>query len=853
MTSVSYNGGDRNSFKPTSRAVQKYLSPLLLIAAVIETPLLFTAAQAATLNAPSCSQSDVQNAINSSASGDTVIVPAGSCNWSSLSIPGTKGITLMGTGTIISGAVTLNQNATASSRITGFTFTSSDAVNIFGSKTSAPFRLDNCTFINSSQVSFINTTGNAPGLIDHNNLNAGQASEMIHNLGMGPNDTSGWSDDITPGSSNAVYIEQNSFTYNATGNPAYFWGTAALQSYYGARTVFRYNTLNNVHVDQHGTAGMIGARWWEIYENTFFTGTNVNQDNYIRARAGSGVIFNNHKTGSSNLGAGTIELMEEDSGYPALYQIGRGKNQTLDPAYVWGNAASMSVGSGSSNVQANRDFYLSARSGYLAFTYPYPLTANGLPNPSGSLPPPGANWYVRPNGGSYGAENGSDWTNAFDGFSSINWAGISCGDTIWIAGGTYTQPLIPAKKCTSASPLSIRRALSDASAATSAAGWSAAFDTTVHQSGASATISFEGDYDSVVISGRTTAAGGANGWWLDRSATTGGAGIEFNVGGSDNNRIEYLDLQGPGEINYTSDGRAIDCTPSGTVTGNTFSHLKIWDWESGIYVVGCANPTFEFIDMYDIAPLNWQLFHPNGIIIWGSPNGIVRYSKFHKGPKGLGVGEGVFFEQGGGATGWQVYGNLFYDLDQSGWKAIEITSAVGAIKVYNNTFHNILAGSLYTSDTPSCTGGEWRNNLNYQSANNTCGTASNNLAAASASVFLNAAAHDYHIVGTVGTGFPRNAGANVAATVTADLDGNLFGADGAWDIGAYEYSGASSLNACDLNSDSATNISDVQLCVNQAIGTATCTSGDLNKDSACNVIDVQRVVNAVLGGQCVTQ
>src|SRR5262249_34844975 len=153
------------------------------------------------------------------------------------------------------------------------------------------------------------------------------------------------------------------------------------------------------------------------------------------------------------------------------------------------------------------------------------------------------------------------------------------------------------------------------------------FDSTVHQSGGNADISFEGDYDFIIISGRTTAAGGSNGWWLDRTSTTGGYGVGFNASSSDNNTIEYMDLQGPGEINYSSDGRGIDCTPpSGSVTGNIFSHLKIWDWESGIYAVGCSNPIFEYIDMFDIMPQNWSTFHPNGIITWGSANGIVRYS-----------------------------------------------------------------------------------------------------------------------------------------------------------------------------------------------------------------------------------
>jgi hypothetical protein len=397
-----------------------------------------------------------------------------------------------------------------------------------------------------------------------------------------------------------------------------------------------------------------------------------------------------------------------------------------------------------------------------------------------------ANYFVR--SGATGTNNGTSWTNAWNTFSAISWSSVNCGDTIWVAGGTYTTSLNPSKKCTSSARLYIRRARADAPEVTSSSGWSTAFDSTVRQSGSSAQINFNGDYDYITISGRTTASGGSNGWWLDRSTTTGGPGIGFNSGSSDYNIIEYIDMQGPGEINYASDGRAVDCTPSsGSVTGNTFSHLKIWNWESGIYAVSCSSPVFEYIDMFDIAPLNWSTYHPNGIITWGSPNGIVRYSTFHKGPNGKGVGEGIFFEQSGGSTGWQIYGNVFYDLNASGWKAIEITSAVGAIKVFNNTFDNILVGTLYTSNSWSCSGGEWRNNLSYQANVNTCGTASNNVTATSSAVFVNRANHDYHIVSTIGSGYPRNAGTNLSAFFTTDIDGRIFGADGTWDVGAYEY------------------------------------------------------------------
>src|SRR5437763_886648 len=58
---------------------------------------------------------------------------------------------------------------------------------------------------------------------------------------------------------------------------------------------------------------------------------------------------------------------------------------------------------------------------------------------SGAVRSEAANWFVRPNGATYGSGNGSSWTNAWSGFSSIAWGSVACGDTIWIAGGTYTQ------------------------------------------------------------------------------------------------------------------------------------------------------------------------------------------------------------------------------------------------------------------------------------------------------------------------------------------------------------------------------------------------------------------------------
>jgi hypothetical protein len=79
-----------------------------------------------------------------------------------------------------------------------------------------------------------------------------------------------------------------------------------------------------------------------------------------------------------------------------------------------------------------------------------------------------ANFYVRPNGGSYGSENGSDWNNAFDGFGDIAWA-IFLREIPFGSPEVYTQDLMPTKSGSAGNVIAIRRARSDASACTSAA------------------------------------------------------------------------------------------------------------------------------------------------------------------------------------------------------------------------------------------------------------------------------------------------------------------------------------------------------------------------------------------------
>jgi hypothetical protein len=71
---------------------------------------------AATIYAASCSYTDVKTAVDSANSGDTVIVPAGSCIWN-IPLVVTKGVILQGAGigvTNIKGNIIDNKNGVIS-------------------------------------------------------------------------------------------------------------------------------------------------------------------------------------------------------------------------------------------------------------------------------------------------------------------------------------------------------------------------------------------------------------------------------------------------------------------------------------------------------------------------------------------------------------------------------------------------------------------------------------------------------------------------------------------------------------------------------------------------------------------
>jgi hypothetical protein len=372
------------------------------------------AANAATINAASCSQSAVQTAVNAASNGDTVVVPAGSCTWTSNLALGSKAITLQGAGVgntnITDGygadqasVITFTQHATISTRITGFSFLGMGydhrAIKCTGSYTSAPMRIDHNSFYTATGDGTGGTVEvdifSCRGLVDHNTFTAPGNAEMLHHHGDG---TAGWTEDVTPGGTDALYMEDNTFTSISSST-----ANSAFENYDGSIVVARYNSLNSTQFDVHGCCSPIGGRWSEFYNNTW-TNTIPSIDKNMDFRSGSGVIFNNS---GATQGSGIVFRCDDTPGV-----VGVGYNYgSYSPVYVWNNGT-IPVNVGLNNnypvgnvCAANKNWYVSGSQpsnmtiwqtssgattyNYTPFTYPYPLDANGMPNPGGSpvVPP----------------------------------------------------------------------------------------------------------------------------------------------------------------------------------------------------------------------------------------------------------------------------------------------------------------------------------------------------------------------------------------------------------------------------------------------------------------------------------
>jgi len=308
--------------------------------------------RANTYTAASCGSSDFQTAVNSATDGDTVNGPngGGSATWSG-PVTVSKGITLNFNGCVInpnSSHLNLNTDSVGSLIVTNGTFSkcygngdSPFQVNLAsGPPYNKIFRIYNVTFSGTNGGgTCVTTNGLGPGLIDHNEINGtGNADETFHILGGNAGCSSCWTEDVIPGGSDMVFMENNNWNYSGQ----YCQGEEAN---YGAVFVFRYNQLKNCQNDVHGAGP--STRWTEMYNNTYLT--NPGTGSFMDFRGGSGVYFNN--TYQTGVGITVGPIGSDTTGtYPVRYQFGMGLNGTnYTPVYFWNNSGLTSISSISNN------------------------------------------------------------------------------------------------------------------------------------------------------------------------------------------------------------------------------------------------------------------------------------------------------------------------------------------------------------------------------------------------------------------------------------------------------------------------------------------------------------------------
>jgi hypothetical protein len=437
----------------------------------------------------------------------------------------------------------------------------------------------------------------------------------------------------------------------------------------------------------------------------------------------------------------------------------------------------------------------------------------------------GVNHYVRK--GATGSNQGTDWANAWNEMSQINFSSLACGDTVWIAGGVYTSPLKGNKSCTSGNTLSFNRVRSTDTVAISAAGWAPSYDSLVSLPN----IEIPGPSAFITISGRIS-----NGMQVLIPGTSGD-GIDGGAGtGSGQNQpidhitFTYIEVYGPACVTNGT------CTGGGVIgvnimpycnganrTNLLFDHMSIHRTGEAIRGCGWDSSTVQYSLIYDTNNDGQQ--HED--ILYSNPpyqNVTWRYNRIFQSPN-----DGLFFEYGPGAVNFAFYGNVVYH--SGGWLICFKTATgdtFGPVFIYNNTFENDGSFGDYQPGwlgfSGMASGSEVANNVfeNITSnAESAPPNASHNAYSVSGSsdggtgsfiykpgalgastMFLSEApsnpiAADFHVTAAGAAAF--GIGKALPPPYDTDPDGTVRGSGGNWTVGAYQAPGNSPAPPTNLN------------------------------------------------------
>ena len=403
----------------------------------------------------------------------------------------------------------------------------------------------------------------------------------------------------------------------------------------------------------------------------------------------------------------------------------------------------------------------------------------------------GEDLYLR--AGASGSKTGLDWNNAWTDWNQVQWGTgtgkLGAGDTLWIAGGTYSG-FSPAGNGTSTSQIYLKRVLASDPVPTSAPGWNSSFDSQVVSSGITFGTAHVGEW--ITFDGRIE-----NGWKIT-VPNGGSAGVNWPSASVDNLTFRYLEVAGPAgatAFTYASDLRGFDLTAwNGSawqpINNVTISHCNVHGCVDILYFANVHNSTVEYCKLYDCWAANSQVYHENVLLTLVSTDITFRYNIISNWAT-----EGI--EMGYGHSNWYIYGNVWVAGAAGPYKRALETQYQGSdhIYVYNNTFVGLWLCIYNDNSGGGWTSCELKNNIFLNSPVGNVGsgfTQANNLTDPATSIFQNYANKDFRLTASASVAIDKGVALTTDGFINKDMDGNLRGSGAGWDIGAYEYGTGSS-------------------------------------------------------------
>jgi hypothetical protein len=302
-----------------------------------------------------------------------------------------------------------------------------------------------------------------------------------------------------------------------------------------------------------------------------------------------------------------------------------------------------------------------------------------------------SSWYVRPAGG--GGGTGEDWNNAWS-LSSINWGIVSAGDTIWMAGGSYTgsNVLTLTSSGTKGSPILVKRVLSGDSVPTSASGWSSSYDSQVvldqsTSGGQNLTLS---NVSYVTVDGRVASG-------ILMIGSNSGGSMSKDSGTITGFTLTNCELVGPASQSALTSAPYGLNWAFGTMNNCTVDHCQIHQMCNSFREGGWNNFVVQYCSIHDLYLCN---FDHNDICYTydnNTSNVIWRYNTVYNSPS-----DGWMFESGSTIKNWYWYGNVIYNcvysiiqLKGGSYGGSGPNASYNGIYLYNNVFGGTDAGDNF--------------------------------------------------------------------------------------------------------------------------------------------------------------